>query len=295
MNALIAFEAAARHESITRAANELALTESAVSRQISLLEEHLGTRLFNRVKKRLSLTRAGATYASDVGRTIERLERDTLKVMSHEGAGGNLEIAALPTVGSSWLVPRLSTFYEQHPTVTVNVSARSERFLFDGTDFDGALCFGDANWPGALSDFLFDEELFPVGSPKLLAGRRTVHLERLVKHRMLHLRSRPGAWQAWCMAAGISDLNFMSGPRFEIQSMLISAASAGQGVALLPKFLIEPELRSGALKVLSNKSVRSKGAYYFAYPERRAGEPLLSHFREWLQGQVLQFRENTGD
>ncbi|MDT2020657.1 LysR substrate-binding domain-containing protein [Methylocella sp. CPCC 101449] len=290
MNALLAFEATARHESITRAANELSLTESAVSRQISLLEDHLSVRLFNRVKKRLSLTRAGRAYANDISRALERLERDTLKVMSLEGAGGNLEIAALPTVGSSWLVPRLSSFYEQHPDVTINVSARSERFLFDGTDIDGALCFGDANWPGALSDFLFEEDLVPVASPKILTGRRSGQLERLIRTRMLHLKTRPGAWQAWCLANGLSDLNFMSGPRFEIQAMLIGAACAGQGVALLPEFLIEAELRSGALKILSDKAVRSKGAYYFAYPEWRADEPLLKHFRTWLQDQVRLFR-----
>lgn len=290
MNALLAFEATARHESITRAASELALTESAVSRQISLLEEHLGVRLFNRVKKRLSLTRAGHAYAADISRTLEQLDRDTLKVMSLEGAAGNLEIAALPTVGSSWLIPRLSSFYELHPDVTINVGARSERFLFDGTDIDGALCFGDANWPGALSDFLFEEDLVPVASPKILTGRRGGQLERLVRQRMLHLKTRPSAWQAWCLANGMSDLNFMSGPRFEIQSMLIGATCAGQGVALLPEFLIEAELKSGALKILSDKAVRSKGAYYFAYPEARADEPLLTQFRAWLQDQARLFR-----
>jgi len=291
MQALLAFEATARYESIKRAANELALTESAISRQISMLEKHLGVNLFHRVRKRLSLTRAGRSYAASIFRILEQLDRDTLKVMALEGVGGNLEIASLPTVGASWLIPRLTNFYEQHPDVTINLSARTNRFLFDGTDIDGALCFGEANWAGAISEFLFEEELVPVVSPTLLTANAKKQPEQLIRQRMLHLKTRPAAWQLWCEANGLSDFNFMSGPRFEIQSMLISAACAGQGVALLPEFLIEAELASGLLKILTQSSVRSEGAYYFSYPEARANEPLLAVFRVWLQSQAIQFRD----
>src|SRR4051812_9052772 len=168
MSALMAFDAAARHASITRAADELALTESAVSRQISQLEDQLGVQLFHRIKKRLSLTRAGTAYARDIAGALERLEKDTLDVMANEGEGGTLEIAVLPTVGSLWLIPRMTDLYEQQPKMTVNLSARSSRFLFSETSFDGALCFGSATWPGAESDFLFEEELVVVAGPRLL-------------------------------------------------------------------------------------------------------------------------------
>ncbi|MDX3904615.1 MAG: LysR substrate-binding domain-containing protein [Pigmentiphaga sp.] len=294
IGALTAFDAAARHLSITRAAAELALTESAVSRQISLLEEQLGVRLFHRIKKRISLTRAGAMYSARVVQTIERIERDTLEVMGHEGDGAVLEVAALPTVGSQWLVPRLVSFYALQPEVTVHVSARSTRFFFSESALDGALYFGAPDWAGARTDYLFDEVLLPVGSPSLLEGEVSLRPETVVRRRLLHLMTRPEAWRRWCDTAGLGNVNVMRGPRFEVQSMLISAACAGMGVALLPRFLIGDQLRSGKLKVLSNLPVRSEGAYYFAYPEEKATDPTLTNFRAWLQDQCEAFRRRAG-
>jgi LysR family transcriptional regulator, glycine cleavage system transcriptional activator len=295
MSALMAFDAAARHASITRAADELALTESAVSRQISQLEDQLGVQLFHRIKKRLSLTRAGTAYARDVAETLERLERDTFEVMSNEGEAGTLEIGVLPTVGSLWLIPRMTDFYERHPGITVSMSARSNRFLFSETTLDGALCFGTATWPGAETDFLFEEELVVVAGGRLLEQLTPDSIEAVLEHRLLHLATRPAAWPSWAAAAGIAGANLLKGPRFELQSMLIGAACAGQGLALLPRFLIEAPLRRGDLRVVSPVSVRSEGAYYFAYPEEKAGEPQLQMFRQWLQGHAQQFREQRPD
>jgi DNA-binding transcriptional LysR family regulator len=297
MSALMAFDAAARHASITRAADELALTESAVSRQISQLEDQLGVQLFHRVKKRLSLTRAGEAYARDVADVLERLERDTFEVMANEGEGGSLEIAVLPTVGTLWLIPRMTDLYERHPKLTVNLSARSSRFLFSETSFDGALCFGAATWPGAQSDFLFDEELVVV------AGRQLVQqhapsawdTETVLSHRLLHLVTRSDAWPAWAAATGASGSNLLKGTRFELQSMLIEAACANQGVALLPRFLIEAPLQRGDLRIVSDVSVRSEGSYYFSFPEEKAGEPQLELFRTWMQEHARRFREGSAD
>lgn len=295
INALTAFEAAARHASITRAANELSLTESAVSRQISLLEEQLGLRLFNRIKKRISLTRAGKLYAARVGQIIKRIERDTLEVMAHDGNGAALEITSLPTVGAQWMISRFGSFYARHPDVTIHVSARSGRFFFTESAFDGALYFGQPDWPGARIDYLFDEILLPVGSPGFLRRAKSLSTEEIVSHRLLHLMSRPDAWRHWCAKADLNGVNVMGGPRFEIQSMLVSAACAGLGVALLPRFLIEEPLRTGELCVLSQLSVHSEGAYYFAYPEEKANDALLMDFRAWLQEQAEEFRQPAQD
>jgi len=294
MSALLAFDAAARHQSVKRAADELSLTESAVSRQISLLEELLGVRLFNRIKKRMSLTRAGAVYGAAVARSIEQIERDTLDVMAHEGVGGSLEIACLPTVGTLWLIPRLQSFYATHPDAVVSLSARSTRFLFEKTGLDGAIYFGASLWPGAKSDYLFDEELVPVGPPDLLCGQELMAPRDIVQHRTLHLMTRMDAWSSWIRAAESDSAEVMRGPRFELQSMLISAACDGQGVALLPRFLIEKQLLEGSLRVLSDISIRSEGAYYFAYPEEKAEEPSLVSFRAWLQEQSDLFRKAAG-
>ena len=293
MSALMAFDAAARHASITRAADELALTESAVSRQISQLEDQLGVQLFHRIKKRLSLTRAGTAYARDVAGALERLEKDTFDVMSNEGEGGTLEIAVLPTVGSQWLIPRMTDFYERHPGLTVSMSARSGRFLFSETTLDGALCFGGASWPGARCDFLFEEELVVVAGGRLLQHLAPGSAEAVLEHRLLHLATRPAAWPSWAAAAGIGGVNLLKGPRFELQSMVIGAACAGQGLALLPRFLIDSPLQRGELRIVSDVSVRSEGSYYFAYPEEKAGEPQLELFRQWLQEHAHQFGENA--
>ena len=171
------------------------------------------------------------------------------------------------------------------------MSARSSRFLFSETSFDGALCFGGASWPGALSDFLFDEELEVVAGGRLLETPGTWGTQAVLEHRLLHLATRPAAWPAWAAAAEITGSNLLKGPRFEQQSMLIEAACAGQGLALLPRFLIESPLKRGELRIVSDLSVRSDGSYYFAYPEEKAGEPQLQLFRDWLQEHAQRFRE----
>lgn len=292
LGALMAFDAAARHLSVTRAADELALTESAVSRQISQLEDQLKVKLFHRVKRRLSLTHAGHSYARDVSESLERLEKDTFDVMANEGEGVSLEIAVLPTVGSDWLIPRLNGFYERFPGVTVNLHARSSRFLFSETRLDGALCYGTQTWPGAGTDLLFEETLVVVAGRSILAqSPRAWTVDKILGQRLLHLATRSGAWVSWSALHGGSELNLLKGPRFELQSMVIAAACAGQGLALVPRFLIEPQLASGELQVISPLTLRSEGLYYFAYPEEKVAEPHLAHFRHWLQEHAVQFRE----
>src|SRR3954468_2503684 len=286
LGALMAFSAAAKHLSVTRAASELALSESAVSRQIAQLERQLGVKLFHRVKKRITLTSAGASYSTRVAQTLERIERDALEVMGYEAEGTVLDVAALPTVGAQWLVPRLPDFYARHPGVSVNVSARNTRFFFSETALDGALYFGQPDWPGTRADYLFDEVLLPVGSPSLLNNRREMPPAEIAELRLLHLVTRPDAWRRWGDAADLAGTNVIRGPRFDIQSTLISAASAGPGAALLPYFLISEQLRSGRLKILSSLPLRSVGAYYFAYPEEKAENPLLTAFRAWLKAQA---------
>lgn len=286
MGALMAFSAAAKHLSVTRAASELALTESAVSRQIAQLETQLGVKLFHRIKKRITLTRAGQAYSTRVAQSLEQIERDALEVMGYEADGTVLDVAALPTVGTQWLIPRLPDFYAGQPGVTVNVSARNTRFFFSETALDGALYFGQPDWPGTRADYLFDEVLLPVGSPSLLNNRREMPPAEIAELRLLHLVTRPDAWRRWCDAADLAGTNVIRGPRFDIQSTLISAASAGLGAALLPYFLISEQLRSGRLKILSSLPLRSVGAYYFAYPEEKAQNPLLTAFRAWLKAQA---------
>lgn len=282
LGALQAFLAAAKHESVTAAANELSLTASAVSRQISLLEDQLGIALFTRVRQRVLLTRAGRVYSAQVAELLDKLERETLEIMAHEGEGRILQIATLPTVGAQWLIPRLTEFNARHPDITVNVCARTRQFLFNETAIDGALYFGLGSWPGAKTDYLFDEILLPVGNQAIADELQGFEVDDIIQQPLLHLVTRPDAWRDWLPAGETPNANIMRGARFEVQSMLIAAACAGQGVALLPRFLIDEHLKSGALVVLSERSVQSRGAYYFAYPEEKSTEPSLTRFRTWL-------------
>jgi DNA-binding transcriptional LysR family regulator len=281
MEALIAFESAARHQSFTRSADELALTQSAVGRQIACLESYLGIPLFNRIKKRLSLTDAGRAYAQQVRDHLERIERDTLAAMAQRDAGGILELAVIPTFATRWLIPRLPRFYERHPHITLNLTTRAEPFLFTDTPFDAAIHFGQPVWPGALAHHLFGEEVTPVCSPRLLSNTACTPAE-LGRMSLLHQSARVDAWRQWFLQAGIHDACCMHGQRYETFSMLMEAARAGLGVALVPRFFVLQELASGELVVPCELSLHNDRAYWLVHPESKLGSPLLQVFQEWL-------------
>ena len=290
-SALIAFEAAARHQSFTNAAAELALTESAISRQVNALEEQLGIKLFNRVKKRVVLTKAGELYGNQVRQTLDRMERDMLDIMAHGGTRGIIELAVLPTFCSQWLIPRLERFYRTHPDLTINMSARSVMFLFKETPFDAAIHFGQPTWPGTAADYLFKEEVLAVCNPTLLKSREIKVAEDILHHPLLHLTSRPDYWRNWFEAAGLTSINAMQGARYEQFSLLISAARAGLGIALIPRFLILKELSRGELTVAFDLPIESDNAYYLVYPTENVNDGHLDQFRKWLQEEVKNYQE----
>ena len=146
---LVAFETAARHQSFTRAAEELSLTQSAVCRKISALEDYLGVQLFNRVKKRVTLSGAGQIYAKQVRESLKKIEHDTLSLMAHRSAGRVIELAVIPTFATRWLIPRLGDFSAAHPGITLDLATRAEPFIFADTPFDAAIHCGGPIWPGA--------------------------------------------------------------------------------------------------------------------------------------------------
>jgi DNA-binding transcriptional LysR family regulator len=289
-SALIAFEAAARHQSFTGAASELALTESAISRQINALEDQLGLKLFNRIKKRVVLTKAGTLYGNQVRQSLDQMERDMLNIMAHGGTRGIIELAVLPTFCSQWLIPRLSRFYAKHPDMTINTSARSVMFLFKDTPFDAAIHFGQPTWPGTAGDYLFKEEVIAVCNPALLKKNAIGQADDLLNHSLLHLTSRPDAWRNWFECAGLARVNAMQGSRYEHFSLLISAACAGLGIALIPRFLIFKELQSKELTVAFDLPIESNNAYYLVYPEENSSNSDLNHFRAWLLEEVKSYQ-----
>jgi len=285
--ALIAFEAAARHESFTRAAEELALTQGAVCRQIGGLEEFLGLALFRRSRRGVKLTEAGLSYARRIAAQLDAVERDTLSVMGQQGTQ-SLELALVPTFGTQWLLPRLPRFQALHPQITVNLTNRTRPFLFADTDFDAAIYFGDGDWSGTEAHYLMPEDLQPVCSPALLRDGEPLDAERLAAMPLLQQTTRPYAWRQWFDSLGLKVARDMTGPRLELFSMLAQAAEHGMGVALIPPFLIQRELAEGRLVPAHPHAYRSEArAYYLMIPERKVESAGLVAFRDWLKEEGL--------
>lgn len=212
---LLAFEAAARHASISRAAEELHLTQSAVSRQVRQLEAQLGQALFTRVRQRVVLTDAGRLYAADVRAVLQQLGAATQKAMALADGGGLLHLAVLPTLGARWLVPRLPAFAALHPELTVNLSARGEPFDFAQEPFDAAIHYGAPHWAGAVCDYLMHEEVVPVCSPALRTRHRIETPADVAGLTLLHQTTRPMLWADWFEQEGVPAPQALRGPRFE--------------------------------------------------------------------------------
>ena len=193
--ALLAFEAAARHESFTRAAEERALTQSAICRQIAALEDFLGVALFRRTRRGVQLTEAGLSYSRQIAARLDALEHDTLAVMAHHGAGSVLELAVVPTFATRWLLPRLAGFQAQNPEVVVNMSTQTRPFLFGEPEYDAAIYFGDAGWPGTEAHFLMREYPVPVCSPALPGVRAQMSADEIATLPLLQQSTRPYAWR----------------------------------------------------------------------------------------------------
>jgi DNA-binding transcriptional LysR family regulator len=292
IDALIAFETAARHLSFTRTAEELSLTQSAVGRQVAGLEEYLGTPLFNRFKRRISLTEAGEIYAKRVRENLERMERDTLAAMAHRSAGGIIELAVTPTFATRWLIPRLPEFYATHADIVVNLTTRAAPFLFKDTPFDAAIHFGDPVWPGSVTKHLFGEEIVAVCSPRLIAGRNKLAPRDVADFTLLHQSARPDAWRQWLAQAAVHDVDSMKGQRYELFSMLVVAAKAGLGIALVPRFLVGQELHAGELVTPFDFSLSSDKGYYFVFPEKKQNSPMLQAFENWVLEAARRYVKN---
>jgi len=276
---LQAFEATARLGSVSRAAEELALTQSAVSRQIFVLEARLGLRLFKREKQRLTLSDAGSAYLPDVRAGLAALRGATEGLVSSQGRSGTLRLATLPTFGARWLVPRLGRFRDVYPGATLELITRLAPFDFSIEQLDGAVHFGGADWPGATSELLAREELLAVASPRLAALCRSP--ADVLKQPLVQITTRAFAWHEWLAAAGLSGRPHNPTLQVETFAMGIEAARAEFGVAILPRLFIHDELASGEL-VAVGPGVPSASAYYFVYPHHKRNDYLLRAFSDWL-------------
>jgi len=284
LGVLQAFEASARWQSFSRAAEELALTPSAVSRHVAALEERLGVTLFVRARQRLALTDTGRSYAARIRLHLEQIERDTQEIRVGRDEGSVLHLAVVSTFCTQWLIPRLPQFAALHPRITLNLSVRSEVFAFDESGFDAAIYYGDRLWPDTQGRMVLPEgPCVPVCSPQY-AAMHALHDESAWLHcPHLTLATRAHAWRGWYAECGWHyTLHASRGPRYELFSMVIAAAAAGLGVGLVPQLLAQEALDSRRLVPAHPQALAGEQGYWFVQPQHRPGPEALQVFREWL-------------
>jgi LysR family glycine cleavage system transcriptional activator len=287
LNALRAFEAAARHLSLTKAADELAVTPGALSHQIKALEARLGAKLFQRTARGLAFTDLGRDYLPVVRDAFDRLAAGTDTLFGSAQAA-TLTLSVSPNFAAKWLVPRLGRFAAAHPAIDLRIAASTEHVDFAASDVDLAVRHGDGNWPELAVAKLADEQVIPVASPRLAAGKPPLNRPRDLKaHTLLHAPG-PVDWRAWAEASGLSGLDVRRGPRFNQASMAIEAAVDGVGVALARTALAAQDLAAGRLVQPFGPALKAPFAYYIACPAPVANRPKIRAFREWLLAEAAE-------
>jgi len=286
MTALQCFEAAARHSSFTRAAEELHLTQSAVSKQVAQLEEMLHHHLFLRIRRRLQLTPAGSLYLAEVNKILTQVDMSSRYVLTYGTQTEVLKVATQPSFGVRWLIPHLKGFGKRHPNIHLDIRNEMEPFALLQGSADVVFFYGQGTWPGATCIKLFGEEVLPVCAPELVQGQALSGPGELAGQVLLQSTSRPEAWHEWFQQQGLETENSYHGPRFDTFYMALSAAQSGCGVALVPRYLVARELAEGSLVVAWDHAMPSSGAHYLAYAEHAAEVPKVRALVEWVQAQV---------
>lgn len=283
ISSLLALEAVDRLGSASAAAEELSLTQSAISRQLKAMEEQLGVELIQRTQMRLNLTPAAKDYVQTARTALHQLAQASLKLKANP-TGGSLNLSILPTFGMHWLAPRLQDFARHHPEVTVNLTTRLKPFNFEAEPFDAAFHFGHQNWSGVNYMKIMHEQVLPVCSPALLPETGG-SIEWLRQAQLLHIETRPDGWERWFSAQGHA-VSGLHGMLFDQFSTMIQATIHGLGVGLFPSYLVAEDLETGRLALAWDGPAVSLGDYYLVWPKDRAESEPLKSFRKWLQAQL---------
>jgi LysR family transcriptional regulator, glycine cleavage system transcriptional activator len=287
LNALKSFEAAARHESFTRAAEELCVTQGAVSHQVKALEQELGLKLFNRERQRLLITEAGREYLVVVRDALDRIALGTERLVQRQSTGA-LTISTSPDFAAKWLVHRLGRFAETHPEIDLRVAATMHHVDFAREDVDVAVRHGEGHWEGLHVQRLCAEQLFAVCSPTLATGRhRLTQPADVLKYPLLHLDRRKD-WAKWLDAAGVAGADVSRGPVMNRASMLIDAAVDGQGIALARTALAAWDLINGRLVRPFPLALALSKTYWIVCPKATATLPKIGKFRSWLLAEAAE-------
>ena len=296
LNALRAFEAAARHLSFSKAAAELHVTPAAISHQVKSLEAHLGLPLFRRLNKAVLLTEAGQRCLTGVREGFDRLAEAVERVRT-EGAGGPLTVTVSPSFAGKWLVPRLDRFRQAHPDIEVRIDASAECVDFTRDEVDIGIRYGTGRYPGLRVDRLMDDRVVPACSPRLLESPHPLRTpEDLRWHTLLHVdwTMRDATWpdwRMWLLAAGVRDIDPNRGPKFSQSSMAIQMAIEGHGVTLVEEVLVADDVAAGRLVKPFELSLSPGFAHYVVCLESAADRPKIAAFRDWLFAEATRRSE----
>lgn len=288
LNPLKAFEAAARHESLTLGAAELGVSQVAISRQVRALEAYLAVPLFKRSHRRIELTDEGQLLLRAASRAFDEIGGAVAALSRRRSRRNILSIQAYTTFAQRWLIPRLTLFREEHPDIELRITTSLAPVDFGQQNIDAAIRSGSGgHWPGAGADLLATLDLIPVCSPSLLRGARPPrHPADLRRHTLLHSLSRPHDWSAWLTAAGIGDATMQPGLKFENSALAYEAALQGIGVAIGIQVLVEQNLRDGVLVTPIPITHTLPGGYYLIWPSDMPPSAALRRFHGWLRRQM---------
>ncbi|MGA2549347.1 MAG: LysR substrate-binding domain-containing protein [Burkholderiaceae bacterium] len=284
LNAVRAFEAAARHASFRLAAAELFVTPGAVSQQIRLLEDHLGVQLFERLPRHVRLTPAGQDFFAAVTRHLRGIAQASERLKPR---ADTVLLTVVPTFASRWLLPRLPHFTQLQPSVQVRVDATPALIDFAHEQFDLGIRYGRGGYPGLESHLLFSETVIPLCSPSYRAAHRAGAEGGLAwpAVRLLHENPPDDFWPQWISGIGFTDVDADAGMYFSHGLLVLSAAIEGQGVALQPREFVERELVSGALIVADDRKIETGRGFYLVWP-RRELRPAVARFRDWVINEI---------
>ena len=293
IDGLAAFVAAAEHGSFTRAADQLNLSQGAISRQVRELEIHLNVRLFERIRQRIVLTDAGRLYLSLVKKALNDLAEAARSVTSLSNST-ILTLVALPTFAGRWLVPRLSNFQKQNPAITIHITTRQLPIDYATEPFDAAVFHGPPHWPGTISYHLMNEDLVAVASPKLGVNRTIKKAGDLAKYSLLHNMGNRTRWSQWMNMAGVETHEPVHGHTYQNYAMVAQAATAGVGVALLPRYLVEDDVAAKRLEIVASQFASVSTSYHLILPETRASSNAVQAFAKWLIAEAQAFKASNG-
>lgn len=284
LTALPAFDAVARHLSFTKAANELCVTHSAVSRAVKNLEDQLGVMLLERGTRSVRLTAVGEPYARAVRETLDQLAAATAAATArHSDTALNVSTSA--GFAGKWLVPHLHRFRQAH-AIDVRVSTTGALANFLGDGIDVAIRYGSGSYPGLTSEFLADEEVFPVCSPRLLTGERSLRTPEDLAHHTLIRDGYPIDWATWLASAGVIGVDPDGGLTFDSYTFAIEAAVQGEGIALGRSLLVAGDLAAGRLVRPFAQALKAQSSFFLVYPPDAIRKAKVKAFRDWLLSEM---------